>query len=363
MRKIEIAQEVSVAPQTYWSRKAQALTPYVAGEQPKEHMIKLNTNENAYPPSPAVSEAVAEIAHYLRKYPAPDALPLREAVAEAFGVRSSQVFCGNGSDEVLAMCFLAFFAGMEEPVRTADITYSFYPVWADLFDATLERIPLLADYTVNIPAMCGAAGVILANPNAPTAIALSLEEVEQIVRETKGVCVIDEAYWGFGAQSAVELVEKYPNLVVVHTLSKSHSLAGLRVGFAIAQENMIGALETVKDSFNSYPVDMLAQAGACAAIEDTAYFEETSAKICAIRDWTAHELREMGYRVLPSAANFIFVQCANAAETYAALREKKILVRYFGDDPRTQDFLRVTIGNKEEMTAFLEAMEELKEDV
>ncbi len=362
----------------YWSEKAKSLTPYIAGEQPKEKMIKLNTNENAYPPSPQVKEAVAAAIDDLRLYPNADADSLREAIARHHDVHPDQVFCANGSDEALALCFAAFFFDLGKPegknasaawfphsdqdchVKTLDVTYSFYPVWADLFNVPLEIVPLSRDYSVNVEKMCGGRGAVIANPNAPTGIALPLHDIEKIVRRTQGVAIIDEAYAAFGAQSAIPLIKTHKNLAVVRTLSKSHSLAGLRVGYVIADKSLIEALRTIKDSFNSYPLDRLAQAGALAAIEDTEYYEKITRDIVSTRAYVVGELWKIGVSCLPSHANFIFVEFTNpsAEHMFAALREKGILVRYF-PKKRMENFLRVTIGTREEMDAFLSAVKEI----
>lgn len=338
----------------YWSKKARGLEPYTPGEQPVQKLVKLNTNENAYPPSPKVAAAVAAEVANLRLYPNPDAQVLRQTVADYHGLRPEQVFCFNGSDEALALCFLAFF-DPGRPIKTLDITYSFYPVWAELFDLTLDRVALTMDYTADVAALTGGTGVVLANPNAPTGIAVDLDSIERIVRGTDGVVIVDEAYIAFGGQSADKLVEQHKNLAVVRTLSKSHSLAGLRVGYVLADEGLIQALAAVKDSFNSYPVDRLAQVGAIAAIEDTAYYNEVTCKIVADREETRRALEKLGLTVLPSSANFLFVQCADAADVFTKLREQGILVRYFPGG-RTKDFLRVTIGTNEQMQAFIAAM-------
>ncbi|HBU11418.1 MAG TPA: histidinol-phosphate transaminase [Clostridiales bacterium] len=342
----------------YWSEKARGLTPYTAGEQPKRQCIKLNTNENAYGPSPTVLSAITEAARSLRLYPAPDSGGLRQAAAACHGVTEGQVFCANGSDEALAFCFQAFF-DPSVPVKTMDVTYSFYPVWAKLFGLTLEEIPLLPDFTADVAGLSGGGSVVIANPNAPTGIALPLAQVEEIVKRTSGIVIVDEAYAAFGAQSAVPLIARYDNLVVVRTLSKSHSLAGLRVGYVLAHENLISALNTIKDSFNSYPLDRLAQAGAAAALSDTAYYEAATAKIIATREYTVAEFEKRGFTVLPSSANFIFVRFMDAEGTAAALRSHGILVRYFPGG-RTKDFLRVTIGTAEQMNELFTALEELK---
>jgi len=338
----------------FWSKKAIGLMPYTAGEQPRQKLIKLNTNENAYPPSPKVAKAIDGLSPKLRLYPNADSDDLRDVIAERHGISPSQVFCSNGSDEALAFCFLAFF-DPGRPVRTLDVTYSFYPVWANLFDLTLEEIPLKIDYTADIDALCGGYNAVIANPNAPTSISMGISALERIIRTTSGVVVVDEAYVAFGGESALRLLKKYDNLAIVRTLSKSHSLAGLRVGYVMADDNLISALNAVKDSFNSYPVDMLAQAAAAAAIRDVPYYEDVTARIIADRGYTARALADMGLEVLPSSANFIFVKVREAENIFRKLRENGILVRYFPQG-RTSDFLRVTIGTTVQMQAFIETM-------
>jgi len=335
----------------YWNKRAASLTPYTAGEQPKQKFIKLNTNENAYPPSPNVAKAAAEAAASLRLYPDPDSMELRRAIAEKHGVGPENVFCSNGSDEALALAFAAFF-NKGVPVRTYDITYSFYPVWAGFFDLTLEEIPLRIDFSADIRSMLGAANVVIANPNAPTGIAESVCDIGLIAENTGGVAIIDEAYCDFGGETAIPLVKKLDNLVVVRTFSKSHSLAGLRVGYAIAQEGLIEALRTVKDSFNSYPLDTMAQAAAAAAMRDGAYYGRVTGKIIKTREAVSSALREMGIEVLPSSANFIFVRFDDAEKVFYGLREHGVLVRYFPGE-RTGDYLRVTIGTDADMEMFL----------
>lgn len=360
---------------TLWSDKARSLKPYTAGEQPKEKMIKLNTNENAYPPSPKVAQAIMQATADLRLYPSPDSDALREEIAKHHGVSPSQVFCSNGSDEALALCFAAFFQniprdedktnwfpGAAAPfkLRTLDVTYSFYPVWADLFDIPLDIVPLKDDFSVDVPKMHGARGVVLPNPNAPTGVALPLSDIESIAQKTEGVFVVDEAYGAFGAKSAIPLISRYRNIAVVRTLSKSHALAGLRVGYVVADEELIGALNIVKNSFNSYPLDRLAQAGAIAALRDTEYYDQTIREIIHTRTDIIGALYAMGVKCLPSHANFLFVKMDSvpAVEVFQRLRDKGVLVRYFGGK-RTKDYLRVTIGTPDEMRAFLTALKEI----
>ncbi|MDY3750672.1 histidinol-phosphate transaminase [Christensenella minuta] len=357
----------------FWSEKAKSLTPYTAGEQPRGKMVKLNTNENAYPPSPAVAEAVRRAAEALRLYPDPDARSLCVAIAEYHGVRPQQVFCANGSDEALALCCAAFFQngtngadgwfpGVSIPrrVKTPDVGYSFYPVWAELFDVPLEMVPLKEDYSVDVEKMYGGCGMILANPNAPTGVALSISNIEKIIQRTNGVAVVDEAYASFSRATAVPLIDQYRNLAVVRTLSKSHSLAGLRVGYVVADENLIAALRTVKDSFNSYPLDALAQAGAEAAVRDAGYCRKVTEKILKTRAYMVSELEKLGILTLPSEANFVFARFdgPSAEAVFTALRERGVLVRWFSGR-RTRDFLRITIGTREEMDTLLSALKEI----
>lgn len=341
----------------FWSSVVHNLSPYVPGEQPKrDGLIKLNTNENPYPPSPRVRDAVAAAMDRLHLYPDPRASRLREAIAARYDVTPEEVFVGNGSDEVLAHTFQALLKH-DDPLLFPDVTYSFYPVYCRLYGVRYEEVPLDAGMRVQIADYrrpCGA--IVLANPNAPTGIALPRETIEALVAEHPDqVVVIDEAYVDFGAESAVPLVARYDNLLVIQTLSKSRALAGLRVGFAIGQRPLIEALERVKDSFNSYPLDSLAIAGAVASIEDDAWFQETRARIMASRETLTRALSEMGFEVLPSLANFVFARHARrpAAQLAAELRERGVLVRYFSG-PRTADFLRITVGTDEQCRRLIE---------
>ena len=343
----------------YLSDKAKGLKPYIAGIQPKESgWIKLNTNENPYPPSPRVAEALQNASiQSLRLYPDGDSAGLREAVAANVGVSAENVFAGNGSDEVLALAFQAFFSGKNN-VLTPDISYGFYPVWSGMYGVGARVIPLYEDFTVRIGDYHNGNGVILANPNAPTGMALSLPEVEELVRANPcGVVMIDEAYIDFsGVASAVELVGRYSNLLVVRTFSKSHSLAGLRVGYAIGDSRLIDGLRAVKDAFHSYPLGILAQALAQAAISDAGYCAETVRRIIVTRDQTASKLRGLGWRVLPSQTNFLFVEAENAKELYEHLLAHQILVRYW-DMSRINRFLRITIGTDAEMEVLIQCIE------
>jgi histidinol-phosphate aminotransferase len=343
----------------YWSPVVHSLRPYVPGEQPAMgSVVKLNTNENPYGPSPRVAAAIsAEVGEALRLYPDPSAVRLRDALAKRHGVDREQIFVGNGSDEVLAHTFQALL-GHDAPLLFPDITYSFYPSYCRLYGVDYREVPLdgamrirVADYRQS----CGA--IILPNPNAPTGIALRRVEVEALVAEHQDqVVVVDEAYVDFGGESAVPLVRSYPNLVVIQTFSKSRSLAGLRVGFAIGQRPLIEALERVKDSFNSYPLDRLALAGAVAALEDETWFEHNRNRIIASRQRLAAALLGLGFEVLPSAANFLFVRHPDrsGAKLATDLRSRAIVVRHFAGD-RIADFLRISIGTDADNDRLIEA--------
>lgn len=346
----------------YWSSIVHDLSPYVPGEQPKQDdLIKLNTNENPYDPSPRVRAAIASAVARLRLYPDPRATGLREAIAGRCGVAADQVFVGNGSDEVLAHTFQALLKH-DAPLVFPDITYSFYPVYCRLYGIDFETVPLDPAMRVRIDDYrrpCGA--IILPNPNAPTGIALPRDGIEALVADHPDqVVVIDEAYVDFGAASAVPLVARYANLLVVQTLSKAWALAGLRVGFAIGQRPLIEALERVKDSFNSYPVDGLAQAGAEAALDDDAWFETTRKRIMASRETLARGLRTLGFEVLPSATNFVFTRHPNhpGAALAARLRDRGILVRHF-PKPRIADYLRITVGTEDACRRLLAVLGDL----
>jgi histidinol-phosphate aminotransferase len=345
-----------------WSPVVHTLSPYVPGEQPKrDDVVKLNTNENPYPPSPRVGAAIAAAAERLRLYPDPEAARLRAAIAARFGVAAEEVFVGNGSDEVLAHAFQALLKH-DAPLLFPDITYSFFPVWCGLFGIRHEHVALDAAMRVQIADYrrpCGA--IILPNPNAPTGIGLSREAIAQLLAEHPDqVVVIDEAYVDFGGESAVPLVARHDNLLVVQTFSKSRALAGLRVGFAIGQRPLIEALERVKGSFNSYPLDCFALAGGVAAIEDEAWFEDTRRRIMASREKLSRELSGLGFEVLPSAANFVFARHPrrSGAELFAQLRGRGVLVRHFGK-PRIADFLRITVGTEDECSRLIAELRSL----
>ena len=355
----------------FWSRVVRDLTPYVPGEQPKlANLIKLNTNENPFPPSPRVLAAIqAELgddAARLRLYPDPNADLLKAAIARRHGVTTPQVFVGNGSDEVLAHVFMALLKH-EAPILFPDITYSFYPVYCGLYGVDYRTVPLAEDFSIDPAAYCGQpgktakneiGGIIFPNPNAPTGRLLPLAAIEQMLQANPdAVVVVDEAYVDFGGESAIPLIGRYDNLLVVHTLSKSRSLAGLRVGFAVGHPDLIEALERVKNSFNSYPLDRLAIIGAVAAIEDEAYFADCCRQVVATRDTLTADLNALGFEVLPSAANFIFARHPqrDAAELAKALRERSIIVRHF-KLPRIDQFLRITVGTEAECAALTAAL-------
>jgi len=345
---------------TYLSKKAAELTPYVAGIQPQESgWVKLNTNENPYPPTVSVVKvlAKADLAR-LRLYPDSDSEALCNTLADYWDVPASNIFVGNGSDEVLAFAFGAFYDNKDDVIMP-DISYGFYPVWSELFNVGVDIRPLADDFTININEYQNASGVVIANPNAPTGIVLTLEEIEQIIQQNpQGVVLVDEAYLDFSTvESAITLTGKYDNLLVVRTFSKSHSLAGLRVGYAVGHENLIDGLQRMKHSFNSYPLDMLAQLCAAASIEDADYWDKTRLQIIETRNNTAKELESLGYYVLPSHTNFLLVKSADTKGLYDHLLKHKVLVRYW-NKPRICDFLRVTIGTEKEMEVFLKCVKQ-----
>ncbi|HLO63717.1 MAG TPA: histidinol-phosphate transaminase [Azonexus sp.] len=351
----------------FWSQVVNDLTPYVPGEQPKiANLIKLNTNENPYPPSPKVLAAIqAELAGdaaRLRLYPDPNADLLKAAVARLHGVSAQQVFVGNGSDEVLAHIFMALLKH-DAPILFPDITYSFYPVYCGLYGVDFQSVPLAEDFSIDPADYLGKpnGGIIFPNPNAPTGRLLAVDAIEQIAKANPdSVVVVDEAYVDFGGESAIKLVDRYDNLLVVHTLSKSRSLAGLRVGFAVGHPALIEGLERVKNSFNSYPLDRLAIVGAVAAMEDTAHFEQCCQAVIATRDTLSADLARLGFEVLPSAANFIFARHPqrDAGELAKALRERSIIVRHF-KLPRIDQFLRITVGTDAECQALAGGLREI----
>ena len=340
----------------FWSSVVHGLSPYVPGEQPKlDGIVKLNTNENPYPPSPRVLAAIASATDRLRLYPDPRAWRLRETIAARYDVAPDEVFVGNGSDEVLAHTFQALLKH-DAPLLFPDITYGFFPVYSRLYEIRYEEVPLDAAMRVRMVDFrrpCSA--ILLPNPNAPTGIALPRDAIAQLLAEHPDqLVVIDEAYVDFGAESAVPLVARHDNLLIVQTLSKSRALAGLRVGFAIGQRPLIEALERVKDSFNSFPLDCLAMAGAVAAIEDDAWFQQTRHRIIVSRAALVDALAKLGFEVLPSLANFIFARHQNSsgAELAARLREHGVVVRHF-QKRRIEDFLRITVGTEEQCSRLI----------
>lgn len=344
----------------FWSPFVHNLVPYVPGEQPKmTRLVKLNTNENPYGPSPKALAAMREqISDDLRLYPDPNCDLLKQAVADYYGVQTNQVFVGNGSDEVLAHAFQAFFQ-QGKPLLFPDISYSFYPVYCGLYGVEPKQIPLDEDFAINLDDYRqDNGGIIFPNPNAPTGRLLPLEAIEQLLeRNTDSLVLVDEAYIDFGGQSAIALVNQYPNLLVVQTLSKSRSLAGMRVGLAVGQPELIEALERIKNSFNSYPLDRVALAGAAASFADREYFEQTCSKVIASREAMVSELTALGFEVLPSAANFVFARHPqqDAGELAAKLREQGIIVRHFRQ-PRIEQFLRITVGTDEQNAELIEAL-------
>ena len=348
----------------FWSAVVHGLTPYVPGEQPKlARLVKLNTNENPYGPSPKVLDAVrAEAADTLRLYPDPNSDRLRAGIAACHGVTPEQVFVGNGSDEVLAHAFMALLKH-DKPILFPDISYSFYPVYCGLYEIAHRTIPLTEAFEIRVDDYrVPNGGIIFPNPNAPTGRLLALGEVERLLAgNPDSVVVIDEAYIDFGGESAVGLVARHPQLLITRTLSKSHALAGLRVGYAIGQPHLIEALNRVKDSFNSYPLDRFAQAGALASIEDRAYFESICANVVATRTRLVSDMAALGFEVLPSAANFIFARhpAHDGAALAAALRERSIIVRHFSKPARIAPFLRITIGTDAQCAALLAALNAL----
>ena len=351
----------------FWNKKTAALSPYTPGEQPRdgEKLIKLNTNECPYPPSPAVIRAIAAADNdLLRLYPDPDASAVRRAFARLNGLATEQVFVGNGSDEVLATAFQAFFG--DGVLRFPAVSYSFYPVYCGLYRIEFEAVPMRGDFSLDLDAFLkpGSSGVVLANPNAPTTRSLSLDEIRQILRaHPEEVVLVDEAYVDFGGESAIPLLKEYDNLLVVQTLSKSRALAGLRVGFAAGSPELIKGLDRVKNSFNSYTLDRLAIAGAEAALEDTAYFESIVRRIEATRERTAGMLRALGFSLPDSRSNFLFVTHPrySAVKLFAYLKQRHILVRYFSAPPLNR-FLRITVGTDGEMDALIRALGDYRED-
>ena len=347
----------------FWSDVVKGLTPYVPGEQPRlANLVKLNTNENPYGPSPRALDAIrAATGESLKLYPDPNAGQLKLAIAGYHGVGAQNVFVGNGSDEVLAHIFLGLLK-QPRPLLFPDISYSFYPVYCGLYQVDFETIPLAEDFSIQVGDYARPnGGIIFPNPNAPTGCLVPLADIEGLLESNRdSVVVIDEAYVDFGGESAIPLTAKFPNLLVVQTLSKSRSLAGLRVGFAVGHADLIEALERVKNSFNSYPLDRLAIAGAVAAFEDREYFDKTCQAVIATREKLSGELKALGFEVLPSKANFIFARHPqhDAEESALALRQRSVIVRHF-KLPRIEQFLRITVGTDEQCAALTAALKEI----
>jgi histidinol-phosphate aminotransferase len=347
----------------YWTDIVHQLDPYVPGEQPQDmQYIKLNTNENPYPPSPLVSRAVESFSTgKLRRYPDPESTKLTNTLASYHGLEANQVFIGNGSDEVLAHSFQTFFKH-SKPLLFPDISYSFYPVYCGLYQIDYKTIPLDDDFCVTLEEYAQPnGGIIIPNPNAPTGIALSLDAIETILKKnSKSVVIIDEAYVEFGAESATRLISQYPNLLVVQTFSKSRSLAGLRLGYALGHADLIEGLNRVKNSFNSYPIDSIASAIAMASINDEAYFQQRCDQVIASRNWLTKALIELAFNVLPSSSNFLFVQHQSvlASTLYSELRKRGVLVRHF-KTKRIENYLRISIGTDEECQVLVKALNDI----
>jgi len=364
----------------YWNEKTRQLKPYIPGEQPRDRKyMKLNTNENPYPPSPKVIEAIQKAANErLKLYPDPTCLELRETIAARFGFKAEEVFAGNGSDEILAFAFASCFetGDREKLLLFPDITYSFYPVYAKLWDIPFAQIPVKDDFSVDsgvyleMISQGKSSGIIFSNPNAPTGIAITLEELRKTaaaLEKHKQVLIVDEAYIAFADEkdtgTAIPLLKEFPNLLIVRTLSKEASLAGLRAGYAIGSEELIEGLCRIRDCFNSYTMDRLALEGASAAIRDAAYYKEINSRVIATRRRVASQLKALGFNVLPSQSTFLFAappaeKGKSGQEFFTALRERGILVRHF-NKPRIADFLRISMGTDEEMDTFLSACGEI----
>lgn len=346
-----------------WKEKLRQVDPYVAGEQPRiRHLIKLNTNENPYDPGEKVKKAIVDFdASCLALYPRPDADELRQALAKHHGLKENQVFIGNGSDEVLALIFLTCFNG-KEPILFPDVTYSFYPVYCHLYHIPYRQIPLNEDFQIVAEDYYQSnAGIIFPNPNAPTGLYVSLQVIEDILKHNhESIVVIDEAYIDFGGVSAVSLIERYPQLVITQTFSKYRSLAGIRLGVALGSQDVISRLYDVKNSFNSYPIDSLAQVIGLASVQDSNHVKRNAQKIIATREYTKAELKKLGFEMPDSLANFLFIKhpCCDAQMLFEQLRAKSILVRYFHQD-RIEQYLRVTIGTQKQMETFVSVIKDI----
>lgn len=343
-----------------WTENLRKIEPYVPGEQSEDKdIIKLNANENPYPPSPMAEQAIKEFnADSLRLYPNANATELKQALADYYNVKTNNIFLGNGSDDVIAVAFQALF-NSDLPIVYPDLTYSFYPVWCSLFNIPYKTYPVDDDFRINVEDYKEKnGGVIIPNPNAPTSIGESTDFVEKLLEYNQdSVVIIDEAYVDFGGESSVELTKKYENLLVTGTFSKSRSLAGLRIGFAVGSEKLISVLEAVKNSYNSYTIDSLSIKAGKASILDDGYFKETCRKVIATREYVTAQMREMGFKVLDSSTNFIFAtkDGCSMKDMFEYLKTKKVYIRYFSI-PRIENYVRITIGTDEEMAIFLKEL-------
>ena len=346
-----------------WESLVRTVEPYVPGEQPKmSNLIKINTNENPYGPAPKVAERLKSLnPDDFRKYPDPTCSRLVEAISKVYGVDKDQIFVGVGSDDVLSMAFLTFF-NSEKPVLFPDITYSFYDVWANLYRIPYTQIPLKDDFTIDYrDYLRENGGIVIANPNAPTGVELSQDAIEEIIKNNQdSVVIVDEAYVDFGGTSALPLINKYENLLVVQTFSKSRSMAGMRIGYAFGSKKIIKYLMDAKFSFNSYTMNMPSLELGALAMKDTRYFEETVGKVIATREWTKAELKKLHFSFADSKTNFIFARHDTMPrdEIFKKLREKNIIVRAF-NGARIKDYLRISIGTDEEMQCVIEALKEI----
>lgn len=345
----------------FWTETVSRLTPYVPGEQRRgANITKLNTNENPYPPAPSVLQAIRAVdGHQLRRYPDPESVELRATLADYHGLDIDEVFVGNGSDEILALAFLAYFTN-GKPLQFPDISYGFYPAYCDLYGIEQQLIELEPDYTLSLDRFePNLGGIIFPNPNAPTAMAVPADAVSRLLdQHTEQVLLVDEAYADFGGESVVGLVRKYPNLLVSHTFSKGRSLAGMRLGVAFGHPTLIEGLQRVKNSFNAYPVDALAQAAGVASIKDEDYYRQTLAIIMQTRQQAVSDLHNRGFQVLPTAANFLYAKApdGDAKQIFSKLSEAGVLVRYW-NKPRLNEWLRISIGTPADMQALMSALD------
>lgn len=348
----------------FWSKLVEELSPYIPGEQPKNQaLIKLNTNENPYGPSPKVLTAIKlAISDKLKLYPDPESNELRRAIAEFYNISSSNIFVGNGSDEILAFIFQGFLK-KSKPLLFPNITYSFYPVYCKLYDITFQKMPLDNNFEINLgDYLIPNGGIIFPNPNAPTGIPKAVSDIENLLRKNNdSVVVIDEAYVDFGTESSVNLINKYDNLIVTQSLSKSRSLAGMRIGCAFANKSIIEGLNRIKNSFNSYPLDRLAQIAGTEAFNDEDYFRQTTNKVIKARQFLVEEMNNLGFQILPSGANFIFTRHNNkrAELIFKELRDNDILVRFFESPKEINNYLRITVGSIEQMKQLVNVIKKI----